>query len=40
MTSEQRADELIAKYGMPKSQEALHALLSFMHQQGKVEGCE
>lgn len=40
MTTEQRADELIAKYGMPLNEEALHALLCYMHQQGKVDGCE
>lgn len=40
VTSEQRADEIIEKYGMPRNQEMLHAMLAFAHQQGKCDGGE
>lgn len=40
MTSEERADDIIAKFGMPKNRDVLHAMLAYAHQQGKVDGGE
>lgn len=39
MTVDQRADEIIARYGMPKGRELLHAMLCYAVQQGKMDGA-
>lgn len=39
MSPEVIADEILAKYGPPKSPAMLHAMLAFAAQMGKVEGA-
>jgi hypothetical protein len=40
MTPEQRAEEIVQRYGMPDTEDKLRAMLELAHQQGKVDGGE